>query len=174
VATGALVEALESALGGLILEHERLAELAGAQRAAIAAADAAALEGVVREQRERMRAIAVLDARRHEVAGQLAVRYGVGRQQIGSGAGPTISTIAAAVSGAAGERLRALAERLRAVLLGLQREHAVIRSAAETVFAHIDGMMQQLARRVSQTSTYTRPGARAPAVNYASALDLTS
>lgn len=169
-ATAALVESLESALGGLIEEHERLTELARAQRAAIAAADAAALERVAREQRERMQAIAALDARRHEAAAQLAARYGVARQ----GAGPTVTAIAAAMPGSGGDRLRLLADRLRGTLRTLQREHEVIRAAAETVFAHIDGLMQQLSRRLSQTGTYTRPGARAPAVNLASAIDLTS
>lgn len=172
VATSELVASLERVLDGLIAQHTRLTELVAAQRAAVRAADAAAVEAAIRDQHATLRAVAELDQQRADLAEQLAARLPAAR----AGGRLTVSSIAAALPGRGGERLRELGAKLRATIETLRREQSVVRAAAETVLAHLDGVMRQVAGRVSAiggaAATYGRAGLVASPVP--AAIDMTT
>src|SRR5262245_53979355 len=55
-------------------------------------------------------------------------------------------------------RISTASERLRALLGAIQRENNIVRTATHTLIAHIDGLMQQVARALSHAGTYGRQG----------------
>lgn len=171
-ATADLVGALERALDGLTTNYERLAELTRLQREAVRTADAAGIQAATREQQETLRIIAELDQQRADLAAQLAAR--VPASKLGGAA--TVSTIAASLPGRSGEGLRERAGRLRSAVEALRREQSVVRTATETVLAHLDGVMRQVTARLSaagsRAGTYGRAGVIAAAT--AGAIDMTS
>lgn len=168
VAAGAAT--LEAVLEAMIAEHQRLLDAARRHRRAISEADAPAIAECIRDQSAIVQRIATLERERAD-----AVR---GAVIDASGPAPTLAILAAALPGAARERLLSLRERLLCVLESLRREHEVIRAAAAALAAHMDGLMRQVGRRLSQAGTYDRPagaggGEAAWRPPVATALDLT-
>lgn len=161
---------LEELLGELIGAHERLLALAREHRAALSRADSAAIAACIRAQNEAVQGVAAIEARRMAVVTSMADL---------AGAPPTLSSIIARLPAGARDRLTALGERLRSLLTTLHREQEVLRTAAEALAAHMDGLMRQIGRRLSHTGTYERPSHGATAAHpghtqVLTALDMTT
>ena len=67
---------------------------------------------------------------------------------------PTLSSLAARLQEPVQARLLSLGERLREVLNRLHGEHAAIREAAETLGAHMEGVLRHVCRNLSHAGVY--------------------
>jgi hypothetical protein len=165
--TASAAAPLETVLESMIAEHQRLLEAARRQRRAISEADAAAIAECIREQNRIVQRIASLERERAEAVRSAAM--------VGNDPAPTLAAFAAGLPWAARERLLSLRERLLGVLEALRLEHEVVRAAAAALAAHMDGLMRQIGRRLSQAGTYDRPAGTGEAAwrpPVATALDL--
>jgi hypothetical protein len=70
-------------------------------------------------------------------------------------------------------RVVAAAARLRDVLVRLQQETRTVRAATNALLAHMNGLMQQIARTLSQTRLYGPSGRIESGTPVACGLDLT-
>jgi hypothetical protein len=171
------VQELERLLEQLLVEHEQLLVLAGSHRAAIAGANPNCLADCVQQQNEVVQRVAELEKRRLGIVARLADKMkplSAGRAMEGVPDKPTVSWIAKALPEPVRTRLVALAERLRELLARLQKEHAALREASTALAAHMEGLMRQLAKRLSHSGTYGRRGIVEAPVQVVSALDLRS
>jgi hypothetical protein len=176
VAADPEIQELEALLQQLLDEHEQLLALAASHRAAIAGANPHALGECVQRQNEVVQRVAELEKRRLGLVARLADKMkplGAGRTG-GVPDKPTISWIARSLPEPIRARLVALADRLRELLARLQKEHAALREASAALAAHMEGLMRQLARRLSHAGTYGRRGIVEAPVQVVSALDLRS
>jgi hypothetical protein len=178
VASDQEIAELEELLQKLLSEHEELLALAGTHRQAIQNADPATLGGCVQRQNEVVRRVAELESRRLALVVRLAEKMKPlqtnGRAQGPIPDRPTITTIAKSLAEPVRTRLVSLAERLRELLARLQREHAALREASAALAAHMEGLMRQMAKKLSHAGTYGRRGLVESRVQVVSALDLRS
>ncbi len=164
-------EALSLVLQQLVSEHEGLLALAGQYRAALARADVHAMESCLELQSAAFLRVQDLELRRQQVvrsftvpptpASPTALSHG---QASASSAGasrllsnqplPSISALSTRLAEPTRGRVLALADRLRDVLNRLHQEHAAIREAAETLGAHMEGVLRQVCRKISHAGTY--------------------
>jgi hypothetical protein len=70
---------------------------------------------------------------------------------------PTITSLAQIMPEP--ERSVALAHKLKRVMNELQRERGTVRAATESLLAHMEGLMRQVARKLSHAGTYGPRGA---------------
>jgi hypothetical protein len=133
---------LERVLADLLAAHEELLALAAEQRGAISRADLSAMDACSRGQEELARRIASLDTQRRQIVHALAGP--------GPGENLRISSIAQSLPEPGRGRIAGLAHRLREVLAALQEQNHVLRSAAGTLAGHMEGLMQQVARKLNQ------------------------
>jgi hypothetical protein len=150
---GNVGENFEGVLSGLLTAHEELLALAGEQRRAMVRADAVAMESCLRRQEAIAGRIAKLEEERRTLVRLLA--GGQERVQVGQ--------IAGALPEPTRGRIAALAARLREVLTALQEQNRVLKSAAGSLAAHMDGLMHQVARTIGEAGglhagTYGRQG----------------
>lgn len=171
------VAELESLLEHLLREHEELLTLAGTHRAAIAAADPHSLGTCVQRQAEVARRVEELEQRRMAVmarVGERMKKLAKGKPIEAVPDRPTVSWLAKSLAEPVRTRLVALADRLRELLARLQKEHAALREASVALAGHMEGLMRQLANRLSHAGTYGRRGLVESRVQVISALDLRS
>jgi len=142
-----LAQSLETAMVDLTAVHGELFELVLEHRRAISLGDAAAIQECLSRQGILGMRIADLERARRQAVSQICGRSDA-----------TISDVTAKLP----EHLRAAvstaAARLKAILTLIQRENNVVRAATHTLIAHIDGLMQQVARALSHAGTYGRKG----------------
>jgi len=141
----------EAILGSLIETHEQMLAVALDHRAAISRADAVAVQACVGQQAVLSARVATLETERRAVTAALAPG-GPGSPS------PTIATVAQKLPEPARGRILAAAARLRDVLIRLQRENHILRTATQSLMAHMDGLIQQVARALSQTRLYSPQG----------------
>jgi FlgN protein len=137
---------LEDVLTRMIGAHEQLLGLAGEHRAAMSRADGALVQRLAMQQAELARQIGDLEAERRRVVSLLIP--GVATSQ------PTFAVLTTQLPEPARGRIAGLGRRLRELLLKVQAEHRVIRSATHALIAHMDGLVQQVARALSQAGVY--------------------
>lgn len=151
---------LEALLRDLIAHHERMLALCIAHAGALARADGPATARLIEEQQTVGRAIIDLDARRARLVAAwnaAAPAHGMTRAP----ASGTLSALAARLPEPARGRVLDLASRLRGILNALVDQQRVVARASETLLGHMQGLMAQVARRLSHAGTYARPGAPA-------------
>lgn len=183
-ANAAQSEALSLVLQQLVAEHEGLLALAGQYRAALAQADVQAMEACLEQQSAALFRVQDLELRRQQVVRGFASNptisnsptavaqshhRGLSTSGISGTAGPTgsagarlnaaqplpsMSALSSRLVEPTRGRVLALAERLRDVLNRLHQEHAAIREAAETLGAHMEGVLRQVCRKISHAGTY--------------------
>lgn len=127
--------------------HGELLELVLEHRRAISLGDAASIQECLSRQGLLAPRIAELERSRRQAVAQIC-----GRPD------GTLSDVSAKLAGPLRAPVSAAAARLKAVLTTIQRENSVVRTATQTLIAHIDGLMQQVARALSQAGTYGRQG----------------
>lgn len=156
-------EALSVVLQQLVAEHEGLLALAGQYRDALARADVQAMESCLEQQSAALFRVQDLELRRQQIVRGFAASGAPGASPpsptarlaaLTSQPLPSISALSSRLVEPARGRVLALAERLREVLNRLHQEHAAIREAAETLGAHMEGVLRQVCRKISHAGTY--------------------
>jgi FlgN protein len=162
-------EALESLLREMLAAHERLIETGDQHADAMKRADGDGVQAATERQRQTLQEIATLEQRRREVVASMS-RDVRGRAP---GAGTlTLTELAAAQPEPQRTRLVELARRLRAIVTAAHEQQRTLRRSATELVAHMDGLMRQVARRVSHAGTYTRRGFVENPVQVMSGLDV--
>ncbi len=163
---------LEALLLGMIGEHEALLQITADHRQALAAADRAAIDASVNEQREAAARLSRLDGQRNAIMRSATAAL---RGVIPPGVQPTATVIAGACPEPLRSRLIALTARARDVAMEVSARQSAVRSAAETLMAHMQGLIAQVSRAMSPTGTYAHPAAAGMgSAQVSSSLDLTS
>lgn len=159
---------LDQTLELLISEHEGLLELAREHKRAIGAADVTGMQACMELQEAALGRVQSLELRRQGLVRTLSAGAQAGSATgkaagivpaaapptAGSGSKTTVTTLAQRAGEPIASRLLGLGERLRDVLNRLHREHTAIREAAETLSAHMEGVMRQVCRKISHAGTY--------------------
>jgi len=156
---------LSPLLDELIEAHEALLDAAVSHRSAISRADAAAMNESGDRQAAELARIASLDQRRRQLAAPFATRESGPK-------GPTVRDLAAHLDEAERSAVIERSDRLRELVERVQREHGTVRAAAESLVAHMEGLMRQVARRLSHAGTYGPQGVVGPD-RVVSGIDLT-
>lgn len=164
------VPTLPGLLDDLTAAHVRLLDALTAQRSAIAGADPARVSEATKRQHEACVAIADLEQRRRELVVEL-IRSRPDLP-IGPAGQPTLETLATLLAEPVRSEAIRKAAALKQLVIRTRRETGLLRSAAGTLIAHMDGLMIQLGRRLSHAGTYAPTRSNAPTV--VSAIDLTS
>jgi hypothetical protein len=151
---------LESLIGDLTETHERMLALTIDHRRAISLADAQAIERCMRAQAEVAERIGELEVQRRRLVAP-------------HGRGVTLTALAERLTEPDRARLVAGAARLRDVLVRLQEQTRTVRAATHSLVAHMSGLVQNLARALSQTRLYDPKGRINPGGPVACGLDLT-
>lgn len=159
------ISGLEAVLSSMIDAHEQMLVIAGNHRAAIARADGHGVQDCVEHTGVLAARVAELELQRRAIIAGLV--------KPGRGEKPTVSMVAAGFPEPARGRVLALASQLRDLLIRLRQEMRVIKSATQSLVAHMDGLMQQVVRALSQTRLYDPRGRIDPGGPAACGLDLT-
>lgn len=144
----ALAVELESILRELAVHQNDLLILATEHRAAIARADTSAIASCVERQAAILERSRATEQRRRTLIETWAPRE----------RGITLTDLACRVEEPARTRLLALGGQVRSLVERLARENRIVRAATESLMAHMDGLVRQVARRLSQSGTYSRRG----------------
>lgn len=144
---------LERILERLIAAHESLLALTGEHRAAIARADGAATQECARRQAELAQQIGKLETERRALVTAL-----VPTAPVPPAKPLSLAALAALFPEPVRARITAFAARLRELLLRVQEENRVIRTATHALIAHMDGLMQQVAKALSHAGVYGPKG----------------
>lgn len=146
----ALAAELDALLTASMEEHQRLLELAARHREALRRADGPSAQACAVEQEDCLRRLSDLDGRRR------ALVASSGR---GPARGPsTISELAESLAEPERTRLREKATAARELMARIRREYQTIQIATRSLLAHMEGLMRQVGRQLSQTGTYGRRG----------------
>ncbi|MEK6701204.1 MAG: flagellar export chaperone FlgN [Planctomycetota bacterium] len=165
----ALAGELSAILTGLHEQYTAFHGLLLAQREAIRAADPSRLARIGELQLAALRAISALEDRRRVLVNTIS---DTGRW---TGATPiTLSALAQHAPKDQRESLLAMATSLRGVMSACQSEQSTLKSAAQSLAAHIEGVMRQIARTLSHAGTYGRRGLVDTSTAVTTALDLRS
>lgn len=161
---------LEALLEALVSQHEKLLELAGAHLEAVRRADHNALRLRLEEQQDTLQRIADLEQRRAVLVNTLTQNL-----PARAGRGPvTLSELAGAAPEPQRSTLLARARTLRELIHKVKQEQGTLRWASRSLAAHMEGVMRQVAKRLSHAGTYGRHGAVDADAVVLSALDLRS
>lgn len=169
---GAL-DQLETVLRDLLAEHERMLALTTEHRRAISEADIGALRRCMEGQGEIVSSIATLERKRQAIVAGLTGQRPLAAPPIGAPK-VTMTTLAKGAPEPVRSRLISVSAALRDLLNRLHGEHLALRQAAETLSAHMEGVMRQVCRTLSHAGTYARSGAIDSSVQVVAALDVRS
>ena len=159
-------EQLDAVLRLLVGEHEKLLELAGEYRRAIAQADGPGLARCMGAQQQVVQRITGLERQRQTVVAGLVRGAGNGQTRL--------SEVTAGAPEPMRRRLEGVAGGLRDLLGKLHQEHQALKLAAETLSMHMEGLLRQVCRGMSHTGTYARCGSIDSMVQVVSAVDVRS
>lgn len=146
---------LELVLAALLREHEAMLDSVRAHRRAISAADPGALSASLATQQGIMQRIAEAEHQRHTLVRTVIDADADLRRRDRAGLPPPkVTELLERVPPGARPRLSDLARRLRELAESVRQEQRTVRVAAETLAAHMHGLMQQIGRRLSPAGTY--------------------
>jgi hypothetical protein len=160
---------LESLLRGLLAEHEQLLASAGEHMDAARAADVEALRVCVEKRTVILQRISDLEEDRRRLVNTIGVGIPVAGRR-----GPlTLTEIASAMPDPHRTKLLDIAQRLRGVMERVQTEHGTLRAVLGALAAHTEGVIRQVAGRLSASGAYGRRGT-VDSTPVATAIDLRS
>lgn len=171
---------LETLLRELLVEHEQLLTVTGMQKRAIAGANTDALASCVHQQNVIVQRVAELEKRRLGLVSRLGERLRPAQsKQTARATGivpdrPTIAWLAQSFPEPTRGRVVAAADRLRGLLKTLHKEHVALKEATTTLATHMEGVLRQVAGRLSHAGTYGRRGIIETRVQVVSTLDMKS
>lgn len=156
-----LASELEALLGEMLIEHERLLALTLEHRAALSQADHARIARCASEQSQASARIDSLNRKRSALL--VAFRPGVSLREVIAATGQTRAS-----------RLEELGQKLRDVVVSLRREQERLRLASASLASHMQGLIQQIHRRLSHAGVYSTQGRVEAGAMVVSGLDITS
>jgi hypothetical protein len=159
---------LESVLTGLSMEYDRLERLGADRLSAIRKADLSSVAMTIGAESEIAARIAELNKQRAEAASGLGVLLGVMDEQA------TASTLARRAAGKVGETVLDAANQLRTVIDRVQRQNARAQIAAQTLAAHMQGVLRAAQGKLNHSGAYGSRGVVAPGPSVVSMLDMVS
>lgn len=163
--------ALESLLVDLLRAHEDLLVASHAQRDAVRSADAAQVRAAADQQAMVLRQIASLEERRRELVGAMTAGSAFAKRP--QGAGPvTLTELACHTPEPHRTRLIDLAGEVRQAVQLAADQQRTLKSATASLLAHMEGLMRQVAQRLSHAGTYGRRGMIESVPAVVSGLDL--
>jgi len=165
--TSAQCAALEALLIDLEKHTRASATLADQHRAAISTGDAAALARCIAAQQESAAQLNALDARRAAFLRSLGLRST-------AAGGVTLSQLAAMAPKPRADALTAAAARIRELLADAAQRRESVRLASLSLMAHMQGIVRQITRNLSETKTYAPPNRLVTASPTAGSLDFTT
>lgn len=146
---------LETLLADLYTAHEKLSLAADAQREAVRRADPALVNRCTEEQSELLREIAGLEERRRALVAAMTAGF----PRRAPGQGPiTLSELAKMTPEPHRTRLVELAAQVRAAVERAADRQQTLKAATASLLAHMEGLMRQVAQRLSHAGTYGRRG----------------
>lgn len=151
---------LDAMLSALIDDHAALLALAREHRHALTHADTARLKDVVEQTGQVLQRIHAVESDRQRLVAGPDGRPG------------TIDELLGIVDAAHRARLADRARTLRELIHTVQREHETVRQASHALAAHMRGLMQQVASRLSHAGTYGRAGRVEPVGTVMSGVDI--
>lgn len=170
------VETIGAELEGLIAllteRHTGLLAAVKDHRAALSKADAEAIERCVHRQNDHVQAIAELERRRLAVLTRLAEVTGQDKAQASQK--PTITWAAGLLPEPARGRVLAAGAALKERLVELSVQTKVVRQAAEAVAGQMEGLLRQVAQRLSHAGTYNPRGRVEARTQVVTSLDIRS
>ncbi|MCW5776107.1 MAG: flagellar export chaperone FlgN [Phycisphaeraceae bacterium] len=140
---------LEAALRSLADAHGALLEAIEAQREAVRCADPSAVESATRAHLAALVRIEEADVARRAAVERLAGP---------DAASIPIATLAAGLPVPTRNALERAAAALRPLVERARRERAQLRETFASLVSHMDGLIQQVHRRLSHAGTYGRAG----------------
>jgi hypothetical protein len=158
---------LDAALHELIAIYERLLDLTNRRREAINNAQPRKLAAYIAEENDLVQQIAQIEKRRMLAASRLADALGLPDKSQ-----TTVRAIAAKLTGEPAERLTRSAATLRAIAERVQRANEIVKNAAETLAAHVEGLMRTVQCQLTRATTYEARGRMAMKPTAPAALDL--
>ncbi len=164
-ALGPLDETAQASLERIVFElidrHERLLDVLGAQRVAMAAADPARLGQAGQRCADLLEGIGALEDERRMLLGEGD-----------SGHRVTIAELASVLDEDRRERVLDLGSRLRGLVERCKREQSTLRAAADSLSGHMEGLIRQVIARLSHTGAYDQSGRVEHRAAVVSALDI--
>jgi hypothetical protein len=149
--------AIARILTDLIAEHESLLAAARDHRAALARADRAAIAQAIHTQAAIIERIRDLDTLRRKTFGQTMA----------------VQDLAATLPAPQRQRVIELAAKLREAIEAVRSEQRIVAIASQSLLAHMEGMLQQVAARLNHAGTYGRLGRIDSGSTVVSGIDLT-
>jgi len=159
---------LEAALEALQAEYDRLERLGNERLQAMRRADLGAVAESIGAESQIASRIAELDKQRAEAAGDLGELLGIAESD------RTATTLAQRAAGKVGHAVSDAAGRLREVIERVQRQNARARLAAQTLAAHMEGVLRTAHSGLNHSGSYGSRGVVSPGPAVVSALDVTS
>ncbi|MDX2017794.1 MAG: flagellar export chaperone FlgN [Planctomycetota bacterium] len=146
-----LVQDLRGVMLGLLREHEELAALVKEQERAVRSAKPADVQAVTLRQQATLGRIAELESKRSTIVAM----YAQVRSDLPA---PTLTAIAGTLDEPHRGELSALAARLRTTIEGVRETQRVVGLALETLAQHMEGLVRQVAQRLSHAGVYSSRG----------------
>jgi len=164
---------LGALLGDLTAAHESWLAGVLSHRDAVRRADAAAMQEALNAQHACAMRVAAMEDRRRAIVDRASRLPEFAPSSARPRSGPlTLGEIAAITPADARRALVDRADRLRTLIAELRRANSTLHTASAALLAHTEGLMRQVARRLSAAGTYGRRGFVEPASALACAVDL--
>lgn len=157
----ALARELEEVLASMLQEHEQLLSVTLQQRSALSQADHARVARCTAEQTRIHARIDALNRKRSTLL--VAFRPGVSLREVIAAIGPSRA-----------EAIEELGQKLREVVIQVRREQDRLRLASSSLASHMQGLIQQIHRRLSHAGVYSTQGRVEAGAMVVSGLDVTS
>lgn len=140
------VDRLDAMLHSLVVEHETLLDLTHEHRDAVASADMNKLKAVIDQTGEVIGRVHRVESERQRLIARP------------DGRPSTMEELLEVVDSADRKRLSERASSLRGLIHKVKEEQEAVRVASEALAAHMQGLMQQVASKLSHAGTYGRAG----------------
>jgi len=159
---------LEQLLDEQCVHYRRIEEIVESQRESLRGADVETLVALSAEERELLEKIRVIDHRRIELVSAIASEIGITTQS-----SPALSDLIEH-SGPRRSRLVTVADELRQLIAKTRAASRVVRTAAEGLARHMQGIVQSVEQGLSRSGIYERTGRIVSGPPRHSALDIRS
>lgn len=167
-AIAAAAAKLEATLTELERVYDELETLGAARIEAIRSGDLPMVAKTIGAEGEIAKQIAELDKQRTEAAGELGALLDLNADSISA------SALAKKAAGKVGDAVLDAAGRLRAVIERVQQQNARAQIAAQTLAAHMQGVLRAAQGKLNHSGAYGARGVVAPGPSVVSMLDMVS
>lgn len=148
--------------------YKELNDLVEEQREALRLADVERLVAASSNERELLDSIRLLDQRRVELSSAIATELGLSKE------GPPLLADLLEHSGSRRSRLVSVADELRRLVAKTRAASSVVRTAAESLARHMQGIVQTVEAGFSRAGVYERAGRITEGSPWQTAIDIRS